>query len=103
MAVRSGRAGTKQPRDRETQKPKQKTFQDECKERIVQMHDARREKLEALKREQYRVQEDEVMAATYGPNWRTRYLAHDPLPTHHSETRIKVDIDDDDEPDLKAG
>jgi len=100
MAVRSWRAGNKQPKDREAQKKQKKSLEDECKDRLVQMHDARREKLEQIKREQYRQQEDEVMAATYGPNWRTRYLAHDPLPTHHSETRIKVQPD---EGELKAG
>lgn len=108
MSVRSGRSGNKQPQDREAQKPKQKSFQDECKERLGSMHEAKREQASAAKRAEIQAQEEETMRMTYGPNWRTRELPHDPRPVAVAPLPAVrpsgvMLVHDDDEPSLKAG
>ena len=74
-------------------KPK-KTFAEAIEERLKTISEARREKQSAEKREQFREVEDEVMAMTHGPHWRTRYPG-EPVPEEvpkpqESEVRLKA-------------
>lgn len=74
-------------------KPK-KTFAEAIKDRLKTTSDARQEKLAAEKKGQFREVEDEVMAMTYGPNWRDQHPVESvkkeiPLPPE-SEVRLKA-------------
>lgn len=102
MAGRAGRAVNKQPQGREAQKPKQKkSFQDECKDRIVQMHEAQRERAAKISQEKHREEEDEVMRMTYGPNWKSQEPSTEIRPS--GVHLVRDDGDEyDDEVDLKA-
>lgn len=55
---------------KKSEKPPKKTLAEVCQNRLHTIHDAKREKEKAAKQVLQRAQEDEVMAATYGPNWR---------------------------------
>lgn len=77
--------------------PKQKkSLADVCQERLTYLQSARRQKEDLKKRELARQQEDEVMAMTYGPNWRTRHLPGDP-PPKLVEVKNEDDQDQDDD------
>lgn len=87
------------PQTREPMKPQQKqqkkSLQEVCQDRINSIHEARRQKEEAIKREKDRILEDEVMEMTYGPNWRTRYpwepKTEDEIPSpEDSQIRLKA-------------
>lgn len=83
MSNRAWRAESKKkPQQRETQKEPQKqerkTLQETCKEMVVSIAQARREKAEAASRERHRIEEDEQMLLAYGPNWRTKPMDNNP-------------------------
>lgn len=77
MPLRSWRSSSAKqpPKDREPQKPAKKNLEDACIELRKTALQERIEKLEAQKREQDRAQEEEMMAMTYGPNWRIKMPA----------------------------
>jgi hypothetical protein len=49
---------------------KKSTLAEAMQEQLTKLSDARQDKIARDTRERYRAQEDEVMAMTYGPNWR---------------------------------
>ena len=61
------------------EKTEKVSFREAMEERLKSLAEARRDKVASDKREQMRVEEDEVMLMTHGPNWRTRY-AGEPEP-----------------------
>lgn len=71
-------------------KPK-KTLSEEMGERLRVLHEARRAKTAAEKRERFTEQEDEVMEMTHGPYWRTRYPG-DPMPEDEGDPDNEVTL-----------
>jgi hypothetical protein len=76
------------------------------------MHAEKREQIQQAKQVEIQEQEEETMRMTYGPNWRTRDLPHDPRPTAvqplpavrpSGVILIHQDNNEDEESDLKAG
>lgn len=57
----------------------QKTFAEALQDRLQSLTEVRREKQAAEKQSVWKVQEDEVMLMTHGPDWR-RYYAGEPRP-----------------------
>lgn len=92
------RSQKKNPQHREpmkqAQQQKKKSLADICKERLEFLQNAKQQKEDAKKREIHRQQEDEVMAMTYGPNWRTKHLPGDPLPSPQLEVITNEEDDD---------
>jgi len=69
-------------------KPK-KSLAEAMEERLKFLTEARRDRETAAKREKDRVLEDEVMAMTYGPDWRTRYPG-DPVAPEPEESAVRL-------------
>lgn len=55
---------------KKSQKHAKKTMAEVMQDRLTKLSDTRKEKMEREAREKHRPEEDEVMAMTYGPNWR---------------------------------
>jgi hypothetical protein len=83
------------------EKPPKKSLYELCQQRKHEIHDVKREKDDAAKQVLYRQQEDDIMAMTYGPNWRGKQLPGDPEPpkTKLSPPVESIDEDDDDDED----
>jgi len=91
---------------KQKQKQQKLTLAQTCEQRLKFLQTEKFEKDLAAKREQYREQEDELMAMTYGPNWRDTRAAWEEPETRHqaveqSTTRMIDPETDDDDDDLE--
>jgi hypothetical protein len=63
-----------------------KTLAEACFEKIKIDQEIKRAKQEAAQRNQFKEQEDEMLALMYGPNWKTKQLPGDePIPLSKAE------------------